>query len=190
MIGYLDGTVRAKQEDWLIVDVAGVGYRVWVTPAFAAEAGRVGDPVTLYVHTYVRENEISLYGFRTPEQLELFEVLLDVNRVGPKVAMAALATFDPATIINAVNNDQADVLTQISGVGKRTAQRMILDLKDKVKTLAVELPGVNGADDSDAISALTALGYSVQEAQSALREVPGDLPLEDKIFRALQQLSE
>lgn len=190
MIGFLDGVVQGKGEDWVIVSVNSVGYRVSVTPAVAAEAGRTGDPVALYIHTYVRENEISLYGFKSLDQLELFEILLDVNRVGPKVALAALATFDPATIISAINSDDADVLTQISGVGKRTAQRMILDLKGKVDGLAIDVPGVAGADDSDAISALTALGYSVQEAQAALKNVPADLELEDRIFQALQQLSE
>lgn len=190
MIGRLEGTIQYKREDWLIVDVGGVGYRISVPPAVSAEAGRVGDPITLYTHLYVRENDLSLYGFQTFDELELFELLLEVSGVGPRVALASLSTFDPATIANAIANDDADVLTQISGVGKRTAQRMILDLNKKVKGFAFEVLPAGAAQDSDAISALTALGYSVQEAQLALKEVPPDLPLEDKIFRALQQLSE
>ncbi len=190
MIASLEGTVQVKRDNWLIVNVGGVGYRVYVSPAVAAEVGAEGDVIQLYTHLHVRENEMSLYGFRTLEELELFELLLSVNGVGPRVALAFLATYDPGTIVNAILNDQAELLTRVPGVGRRTAQRVVLDLKNKVRALSVAGVPASSSTDADAISALTALGYSVREAQAALQGLPPDLSLEEKIFRALQRLSE
>ncbi len=189
MIGYLEGRLLQKNEDTLLINVGGVGYKVRVPSHVAAEAGNVGATVRLFIHTYVRENEISLYGFRTEEELHLFELLLGVSGIGPKVAITCLSTLDPVTITNAIVNEQADLLTRIPGIGKRTAQRIVLDLKNKVDMAGLEiLPAAT--TDSDAIEALTALGYSIQEAQQALQGLPPDMPLEDKIFRALQRLAE
>ncbi|MDQ7028751.1 MAG: Holliday junction branch migration protein RuvA [Ardenticatenia bacterium] len=188
MIGSLEGTLLCRQEDWILLDVGGVGYRVHVPPPLAAQMGSEGERVRLYTHLHVRENELSLYGFRTSEELELFELLLAVSGVGPKVALAFLATYDPATIVHAIANEQHDLLTRVPGVGARTARRVVLELKSKVERLAAA--GMPATDEADAVSALTALGYSVREAQAALRGLPANLSLEEKIFRALQRLSE
>lgn len=190
MIASLEGILQVKRDNWLIVNVGGVGYRVHVSPTLAAEIGQEGEPVQLYTYLHVRENEVSLYGFRTLEELELFELLLQVNGVGPRAALAFLSTYDPATIVSAILNDQPELLTRVPGVGKRTAQRVVLDLKNKVRALSVAGAPAVSATDADAISALTALGYSVREAQAALQGLPPDLSLEEKIFRALQRLSE
>ncbi len=189
MIGSLEGTLLFRGEDWMVLDVGGVGYRVHVPPPLAAQAGPEGTRVRLYTHLHVRENELSLYGFKTREELELFELLLGVSGVGPKVALAFLATYDPATIVHAIVNEQHEMLTRVPGVGTRTARRVVLDLKAKVERLTVAGAPATSAD-ADALSALTALGYSLREAQAALRGLPPDLSLEERIFRALQRLSE
>lgn len=192
MIASLDGTLVAKGSDFIIINCNGVGYRVKVSRPLLVSCGQPGDPVTLFTHLAVRENEMTLYGMRTLEELELFELLLEVSGVGPKAGLALLSALEPSAIATAIASEQPELLTRVPGIGKRTAERIVLDLKNKIGPFAVGLaPAATAtATDADAISALTALGYSVAEAQKALSGLDPSLDLEARLFQALQRLSE
>jgi Holliday junction DNA helicase RuvA len=149
--------------------------------------------VLLHTHLYVREDIISLYGFSTPQEMALFEQLITVSGIGPKVTLALLTTLDPGQLATAIMSSNADLLSQVPGIGKKTAGRIILELKGKFeKGWEGEIipSGITQAD-SDAIAALTALGYSVREATQALSSIQATegTSIEEKIRRALQQLA-
>lgn len=190
MIASLDGTLIAKGSDYIIVNCNGVGYRVKVPRPVLASCGQPGDPITLFTHLAVRENEMTLYGVRTFEELELFELLLEVSGVGPKAGLALISALEPSAIATAIAAEQPELLTRVPGIGKRTAERIVLDLKSKIGPFAIGLAPAATASDADAISALTALGYSVAEAQKALSGLDPTLDLETRLFQALQRLSE
>lgn len=189
MIASLDGRVTAKFDNALLLDVRGVGYRVHVPAPLWAEA-REGETLFCFTYLAIRETEWNLYGFKTQDELSLFELLLTVQGVGPKAAIAALSAMEPHAIAGAIASEEAGLLTRIPGVGTKTAQRIVLDLKSKVDPLAFGVSATSASLDGDAISALTALGYSVAEAQAALKGVGGALTLEERIFAALQTLSQ
>ncbi|HYN87308.1 MAG TPA: Holliday junction branch migration protein RuvA, partial [Ardenticatenaceae bacterium] len=132
----------------------------------------------------------TIYGMRTLEELELFELLLEVNGVGPKAGLALIGAMEPSTIATAIAGEQPELLTRVPGIGKRTAERIVLDLKSKIGPFAVGIAATTTTADADALSALTALGYSVAEAQKALSGLDPHLDLEAKLFQALQRLSE
>ncbi|MEM4724633.1 MAG: Holliday junction branch migration protein RuvA [Candidatus Hadarchaeum sp.] len=188
MIATLEGRITAKGEDYIIVDVSGVGFMVHMPPALQDRLGGAGDKVSLFTHLHVRENELELYGFVTPEELRLFELLLGVSGIGPKVASRIVSVMSVEALREAISRGDAAMLTHIPGVGKKTAERLMVDLKDK---LGVELeltayPGLTHAD-AEVISALTSLGYSITEAQAALRSLPREnLSLEERVRLALQ----
>lgn len=188
MIASLDGRVIAVRNDGVIVNVGGVGYYVRLSAPFLAQA-RDGDEFFCFTHLAVtRENEGNLYGFKSLEELELFELLITVQGVGPKAALGMLSAMESATIVGAIAGDQAGMLTRVPGIGQKTAQRIVLDLKSKVGGFATTMTPIS-ASDTDALSALTALGYSIAEAQGALKGLEPKLSLEEKIFAALQRLS-
>lgn len=188
MIASLEGRVVAKLDNQVILSVGGVGYRVTLTAPLMAEV-REGGELFFYTHLAIRDNEWSLYGFKTLEELQFFELLITVQGVGPRVAQIALSAMEPQAIAGAIASEQPALLTRIPGVGQKTAQRMVLDLKNKVGLFAGGVSATRPSD-TDAISALTALGYSVAEAQGALKGLDAALSLEEKIFGALQRLSE
>ena len=188
MIARLRGTVESISKDSIVVGVGGVGFRVHPSVMARARLGSTGQAIELFTHLHVRENELSLYGFASEEELALFELLLSVSGVGPKAAMAVLASGPPDVLRAAIANEQADVLTRVPGVGTRTAKAIILHLKDKVGGGLAPAP-VSYLTDADAelLSALTGLGYSVVEAQTALASLPRDpsLPVEERLRQAL-----
>jgi len=188
MIARLRGTVESISKDSIVVGVGGVGFRVHPSAMARARLSSTGQAIELFTHLHVRENELSLYGFAGEEELALFELLLGVSGVGPKVAMAVLASGPPDVLRAAIANEQADVLTRVPGVGTRTAKAIILHLKDKVGSGLAPAP-VSYLTDADAelLSALTGLGYSVVEAQTALASLPRDpsLPVEERLRLAL-----
>ncbi len=188
MIASLDGKVLAMLDDGVILGVGGVGYRVRLTTPFLAEL-RAGTELFCYTHLSIRENEWNLFGFKTQEELGLFELLLTVQGVGPKAALGMLSAMEPQAIAGAIAGEQPGMLTRIPGIGQKIAQRLVLDLKNKVGIYATGMTPAS-ASDSDAISALTALGYSVAEAQGALMQLDPNMTLEEKIFAALQKLSD
>jgi len=188
MIATLQGRIAAKGENYVIVDVGGVGFKVYVPLSFQEHLGGIGQQVSLFTHTHVRENELALYGFGTPDELALFELLLGVSGIGPKVALRIVSIMSVDTLREAIARGDAAMLTRIPGVGKKTAERVMMDLKDKlgVSLEFASYPALTHAD-AEVISALTSLGYSIAEAQAALRSLPQEsLPLEEKIRLALQ----
>jgi Holliday junction DNA helicase RuvA len=190
MISSLAGRVKAIRRDALIVDVAGVGFAVHVVAALLDGSVSIGQPIELYTFMHVREGDISLYGFRDLAEHDLFAALLGVNGVGPRTALAVLSTFSPETLRGAISQGNAVALTRIPGIGAKTAQRLLLDLRDKI---GVSVEAISGTalleGDADVINALTALGYSLAEAQMALRTVPKEArALDERILAALRSL--
>lgn len=191
MIASLDGVLLAQDDSTVVVGVGGVGLRVRVPTTVLDQAGALGSRITLHTHLHVRENELALYGFNTEAELDLFEQLLNVKGVGPRMAIGILSRISPETLRAAIAAGQVDVLTQVPGVGRRTAQQMIVDLKGKLDLASVGVTGATagfGFADAEVIEALTSLGYSAAEAQAAVRALPADagLTTEERILRALQ----
>lgn len=183
MIAYLEGTVAFVQQDSLVVQVGGVGYAVTVSSSVIEQA-HIGGHITVYTHHHIREDAMDLYGFLTREEVGLFQQLIQVNGVGPKLAMAIMSTLDANTIEQAIVQQNVDVLKSVSGVGKRTAERIILDLKDSIAALPGETLVMA---DNQAMQALQALGFSQVEAQSALAGIDTTLSIEEQIREALKQ---
>ena len=190
MIASVSGRVKAIRKQTIVVDVGGIGLQVAVVNALLEGQTAVGQPIDLYTHMHVREAEISLYGFLTMAELDLFTALLRVSGVGPRTALAVLSTFSPETLRSAIAQGNLTALTRIPGIGAKTAQRLVLDLKDKIGLTASAVafaPLHEG--DADVINALTALGYSLAEAQTALRAIPPDVEsLDQRILAALRSL--
>lgn len=191
MIATLRGQVRAIQSESLIIEVGGVGYRVFCVRELLSGQVRPGQTIELYTHMCVRENDITLYGFTAEEEQGLFALLVGVNGIGPRTALAALSSLSPDALRGAIVREDLDVLTRIPGVGPKTARRLMLDLRDRLQA-AVGVEGVTVPDqeDVDVINALTALGYSVAEATQALDAIPKDAQaLDERILAALRVLS-
>lgn len=198
MIALLRGTLLEKHPNRLIVDVQGVGYDVQVPVSTFYEAGEAGRPVTLRIHTHVREDQIALFGFATPLEHQIFERLIAVNGIGPKLALAVLSGIEPADFVRAVQRGDVVRLTRIPGVGKKTAERMTLELRDRLPAVdpgaVAEAPeAADGALRADVVSALVNLGYQagpVDKAVSAALTGAGDAPVFEEVLRsALRQLA-
>ncbi len=197
MIASLDGIVAAVSADSVVVEVGGVGYRVFAAPAVVA-AAEPGRRLKLHTHHLVREDVQALYGFRTVEELGFFGLLLTVGGVGPKVALAILGSRPVAELQLAILAGDEAALTSISGVGKRLAGRIILELREKVAAAgtAAALPGAargaGGPTEGDVVAALQALGYTLAEAREAGRAAAAAGPgasLEDRVKAALRAIS-
>src|SRR5690606_1466070 len=170
MIASLSGTVQKIESNSLIIHVGGVGVRVFVPRTVLEDVGGVGRRLTLHTHLQWREDDLSLFGFESEEDLQLFEVLLGVNGVGPKVALAILGTLSPELLKSAIMREETAVLQRVPGIGKKTAERIMFHLRDKldVGETAAALPLVSDVD-ADVIDILTGLGFSIVEAQTALQ---------------------
>ncbi len=187
MIAMLQGEVIGGKEDYLIVNVGGVGLRVFV-PVSLRAATRSGDQVRLFTHLVVREDVLALYGFETEPEQEYFNLLLGVNGIGPRIALAILSTMTVDMVRRAVLGEQPELFARVPGVGKKTAQKILLYLQGKI-TGTLEGLGLPVSDvDTEVMEALTGLGYSVVEAQSALQSIPRDAPkdVETRLRLALQ----
>jgi Holliday junction DNA helicase RuvA len=167
--------------------VGGVGLRIYVPENLLQQMNPQGAYVHLFTHLHVRENEIALYGCATREELELFQLLLGVSGIGPRSALTMLSFFAPERLRTAIAMEQADVLAQVPGVGPKTARRVIFQLKDKLTVGASQAVSALTEQDAEIIAALTALGYSIVEAQTALQSLPRDpdLTIEERIRMAL-----
>lgn len=182
MIAALRGEVIARGAGHIVVEVAGVGYKVFV-PRHPSR-----DDVLLHTHQVVREDDESLYGFETREELALFEMLISVSGVGPKAGLAILSVARPAEIAAAIASGDAAALARAPGVGKKTAERLIVDLKSKIgRVTGLPVTGALAAED-DAHAALVALGYTASEAATALRDAPrkGSATTEERLAAALR----
>ena len=196
MIGYLKGTVLQSTPEVVLLDVGGVGYEVHIplTTFYEVERAAAGGPVALYIHTHLREDVLALFGFWTPLEKQLFEKLISVSGIGPRLARTILSS-PPEDLLRAVAEGDLAFLSRTPGVGKKTAERMVLELRDKVRDLAAGLPAVPGGErpvgrtteTQDLVSALVNLGYKPAHAEEAVRGARQDAP--DAAFHELLRLS-
>ena len=202
MISYIKGTLAEKLEDSAIVEAGGIGYRIYVPSSVLSELPRLGETVIIYTYFSVREDSVSLYGFMSRQDMEMFRQLLGVNGVGPKSALGILSALKPDALRLAVISGDAKAISKAPGFGSKTAQRIILDLNDKIKaedlldggyedlSVHAEVSGV-GEVGKEAVEALTALGYSASEAAGAVRKVAitETMTAEDVLKAALRHLA-
>jgi holliday junction DNA helicase RuvA len=188
VIGSVRGTVTHVGLDSALIEVGGIGYRVVAGPALLATL-RPGSQAAIYTHHLVREDQQALFGFASTEELALFELLMTVSQVGPRLALAITSAHPVTKLQLAIVTDDVDVFTSVSGVGRKTAQRIILELKEKVHAAGIAASGAAAAD-SDVVAALESLGYSATEARRAAGAVAGtDGELDARIKAALQELA-
>ena len=188
MIASLEGKLESLGGDWAVVNVGGIGFQVFMSTATLSGLGAIGGDVKLYTHLHLREDNITLYGFASSGELELFKTLINVSGLGPRMALAMLSAMDTEQLVMAIASGNAELLTGIPGIGRKMASRLVLELKDKIGAGLVSTPMAELAqENADVLAALTALGYSASEATRALASLPRDqkLNLEDKVRLAL-----
>lgn len=191
MIASLNGRISEVFEDNIIVEVGGVGLLVFV-PVQVISQVRKNENIRLFTQLILRQDSLTLYGFENVESREIFQLLVGVNGVGPRMGLAILSSLEVETIKRAVINEQAEIFSRVPGVGKKTAQKILFHLQDKIPKLEGYSPFVEASDtDAEVVGALTALGYSVVEAQAAVQSVPRGAPevVEERLRLALQYFS-
>lgn len=191
MIGYLNGTVHSITPPTLLLEVYGVGYIVYV-PFSVAQGSCAGDALQLYTHEHIREDARELYGFLSAEDLELFTHLISVSGVGPKTGVAALNVASSNHLRSAIINGDASLIQRVPGIGQKTAQRVVLELKERLTKEYGEQTGVDHSyrDDADVIDALVGLGYALHNVQSVINDMsPEVIGMQNKLKAALQLLS-
>jgi Holliday junction DNA helicase RuvA len=191
VISSLYGKLESLGSDWAIINVAGIGFQVYMPTSALSTLGKIGDEVRLYTHLHLREDSATLYGFTSAEELWLFQTLIGVSGLGPRLALAMLSALSVEQITMAIATGSTDLLDMIPGIGKKVANRIILELKEKIGAGWVTTPATQIAqENTDVLTALTTLGYSAAEAARAVATLPPstDLTLEEKIRLALQYL--
>lgn len=205
MIAYVKGELVQKQIGYVVIDVGGLGYKIFMSEPSIDEIGNIGDEVKVHTYYRVSEDDISLFGFNTQEELRMFELLISVSGIGAKTAIAMLACIEPSQFAIAVISDDIDTLKKIPGVGPKSAQRIVLELKDKMKKeqQISELTNATLEQKSkikkvivvdtkvqEAIDALQVLGYTKKDVEKALEQIDtAELKVEDIIKKALRELS-
>ena len=191
MIATLRGEITQVEDNAIVIETGGVGLRIFV-PKPLRERTKAGEAIFLFTHLVVREDDWKLFGFESQADRELFTILLGVDGVGPRTALAVLSTLNLETVQRAVFSDEPDLLSRVPGVGKKTAQKIVLHLHDRLKPISglEKIASMTDAD-SEVLAALTALGYSIVEAQTAIQSIPKDAPeeVEARLRLALQQFS-
>ena len=204
MLAYVKGTLEMKMTGYIVIDVGGLGYKIYMSDSGIEKLGNIGEIVKVHTYYKVREDDISIFGFNTLEELKMFELLISVSGVGAKTALTMLATCEPTEFALAVITEDVNTLKQIPGIGAKSAQRIILELKDKIKkeqqiqelTTAtkgiktkVEVAIENSQKADEAIAALQVLGYNKKEIEKAFEKIDKqDLTTEDLIRKALSIL--
>lgn len=194
MYYYIKGTLVQKSDNYIVVDANGVGYMIYTSLNSMQNTGEIGKKITIYTYLHVREDVMDLFGFTTIEEKNMFLHLISVSGVGPKAALSILSVTTPAKFALAVITNDVKTITKASGVGPKMAQRVILELKDKMKTDELEIDLEDESDNilsdnrSEAISALVVLGYSSNDAQKAVKGIDGTLSVEEIIKKALAGL--
>lgn len=191
MIAGLLGTIHRVEPDAVIVDVQGVLYRVMTTNRVVSSALNMHGPHEFHTHMVVREDAQLLFGFLTPADLQWFQTLISVNSIGPRLGLAILSRFSADELLTIIANEQIDMLVTVPGVGKKTASRILLDLRGKLpENIDAEVANVSHTNN-DALEALLSLGYTAAEARTALGkvEIPDDATVEDQIVAALRELA-
>jgi len=188
MIGKISGIVSEKERRWAIIDVSGVGYKIFLTDT-DLKSFSIQKEATFWTHLVVREDVLDLYGFSDKETLSLFELLIGISGVGPKSALGILNLAPPEVLIEAIGTQNTSYLTKVSGIGKKSAEKIVLELKDKVGVIDEGTGGTLGHDE-DALLALKSLGYTREEARDALKRVPKTVAgAQERIKEALKLLS-
>ena len=188
MIASLYGKVESLGSDWAIINVGGIGFQVYMPTSTLSTLGSTGDDVKLYTHLHLREDNVTLYGFGSIEELALFETLLGVSGLGPRLALAMLSAMNTEQLTMAIATGSTDLLTMTPGIGKKVANRIILELKEKIGAGWIAAPVTQIAqENADVLAALTSLGYSAAEATKAVAALPAssELSLEEKLKLAL-----
>ncbi len=190
MIAGLHGKVESIGNGWSVINVNGIDFQVYMPTSTLSTLGGIGGEVRIYTHLHLREDNVALYGFASADELRLFETLLSVSGVGPKLALAMLSAMSVEQLVMAIATANTDILTGTPGIGKKIASRLILELKDKIRTGWVTTPAAAqfAQENADVLTALTSLGYSVAEATRAVGTLPtsSKLSLEEKVRLALQ----
>ena len=192
MITSVSGVLEARGPDWVHVRVGGgVSLQLHVPSSAIDRLGAVGEGVRLHTRLYIRDDEPVLYGFPTPEGLQLFQLLTGVSSIGPRTALAALSTLGTEALVSALATGDLESLGRVPGVGKKSAARLVLELKDRLDGALVHAAAATSGQDGDVVSALMALGYSANEARRGAEGTPGaeGLSLEERVRRALQGLA-
>ena len=198
MYAYIKGSLEDKASNYVVIEAMGIGYKIFMGEAAIDGIGNIGDNVKVYTHYHVREDDISLYGFKTNEELRMFELLRSVSGVGAKSALTILSNIEPSSFALAVITNDESKLVKVPGVGKKTAARIVLELKDKLKNIesdynnnnAVKETIVNDQKIDEAISALQVLGYNKREIEKVFEKLElNELSLEEIIKQGLQYLS-
>ncbi len=185
MIGSIKGKITLKTDKFLIVETGGVGYKISTSPDLLSKTEKTGGEIMLWIHTHVREDALDLYGFSERAELEFFEMLLNVSGIGPRSALAILGIASIETLRKAIGTGDTSYLTKISGIGRKTAEKIVIELRDKV---GEEKGGSSLQGELDALEALKSLGYSQNEARDALKKVTPDTNTNTKIREALKIL--
>ncbi|OGI59862.1 Holliday junction DNA helicase RuvA [Candidatus Nomurabacteria bacterium RIFCSPHIGHO2_02_FULL_37_45] len=185
MIGSIKGKIILKTDKFLIVETAGVGYKIKLVPNVLPEIKKTNEEISLWVHTHVREDTLDLYGFLDHQELEFFEMLINVPGIGPKGALIILGIASIETLKQAISMSDITYLTKISGIGKKTAEKIVIELRDKIGGTK---SGNSLQGELDALEALKSLGYSQNEAREALKKVSSDTNINTKIREALKIL--
>jgi Holliday junction DNA helicase RuvA len=189
MIASLHGIIESLGSDWAIINVNGIGLQAYMPTSTMSTLSAIGKEVHLTTHLVMREDSISLYGFASTEELELFQTLIGVSGLGPRLALAVLSAMSVEQVAMAIATGNIDMLTVIPGIGKKMAERLVLELKDKLGADLLATPAAQLAqENTDVLAALTSLGYSVFEASRAVATLPASskLSLEEKVKLALQ----
>ena len=187
MIGFIEGKIESSNDKCIIIDVNGVGYKVYISAVIFKKLPKIGEKVKLYTHLHVREDILDLYGFLDRKELEFFEMLISISGIGPKGALNILNVASIETLKKAIANEESSILTKGSGIGKKTAEKIILELKSKVT--GGEFLGDRSGADGEAIDALIGLGYKLYEAREVLKRIPEDFKdVGEKVREALKIL--
>ena len=188
MLSYLKGKIILREKDFIIVKSNDIGFKVFVLSNLNTE----NDEVELFTHLNVREDALSLYGFSNYKELELFELLISISGIGPKAGLGILSLADPETVKVAIAKGDVSILTRVSGIGRKTAERVVLELRNKFSisdTAGLEEKSKEINDQADAVDALISLGYNTNEAKKALSEIPPEIKsVEERIKMALKGL--
>jgi len=188
MIGFIEGKIELSTDKYVVINVNGVGYKIFISLNTFKNLPKKGERAKLYTYLYVREDKMQLYGFIKKEELDFFELLVSISGIGPKGALGILTIAPVKTLKRAIISGESEILTKVSGIGKKMAGKIILELKSKIDDISLE-EGEKIGIDGQALDALVALGYKLSEAREALRRIPEDIKeIGDKVKEALKIL--
>jgi len=188
MIGFIEGKIELSTDKYVVINVNGVGYKIFISLNTFKNLPKKGERAKLYTYLYVREDKMQLYGFIKKEELDFFELLVSISGIGPKGALGILTIAPVKTLKRAIISGESEILTKVSGIGKKMAGKIVLELKSKIDDISLE-EGEKIGIDGQALDALVALGYKLSEAREALRRIPEDIKeIGDKVKEALKIL--